>query len=183
MAWLERSGLLEYVVGIPRAVQYAKTMGVGDVPSVPSLALGSGEVTLQQMTAAYAGFANHGMVPEPTLIRRVEDLDGQVLYKAEQTSIRAIKLNDIGALIAIDFARIFFRNATNNGLPCLTFADPADAARLHQGQRITVDPEAATAVTEEGETIPLTPPGDFVRQIWAAGGLLALLPKAGERPT
>ena len=41
-------------------VQYAKTMGVGDVPSVPSLALGSGEVTLQSMTAAYAAFANHG---------------------------------------------------------------------------------------------------------------------------
>src|SRR4051812_32480920 len=77
-------------VGIPRTVQYAKTMGVGDVPSVPSLALGSGEVTLQQMTAAYAAFANHGLVPEATLIRRVEDLDGQVLYKAEQTSIRAI---------------------------------------------------------------------------------------------
>ena len=35
-------------------------MGVGDVPSVPSLALGSGEVTLQSMTAAYAAFANHG---------------------------------------------------------------------------------------------------------------------------
>lgn len=102
---------------------------------------------------------------------------------SRETSIRAIKLNKIGALLAVDFARIFFRNATNNGLPCLTFADPADAARLHQGQRITVDPEAATAVTEEGETISLTPPGDFVRQIWAAGGLLALLPKAGERPT
>src|SRR5206468_4313500 len=41
-------------VGIGRTVQYAKDMGVGDVPSVPSLALGSGEVTLQAMTAAYA---------------------------------------------------------------------------------------------------------------------------------
>ena len=40
-------------------------MGVGDVPSVPSLALGSGEVTLQSMTAAYAAFANHGIVPQP----------------------------------------------------------------------------------------------------------------------
>src|SRR4029077_6254309 len=57
-------------VGIPRTVQYAKEMGVGDVPSVPSLALGSGEVTLDTMTAAYAGFANHGLVPKPLLIRR-----------------------------------------------------------------------------------------------------------------
>ena len=77
-------------VGIPRTVQYAKTMGVGDVPSVPSLALGSGEVTLQQMTAAYAAFANHGLVPAATLIRRVEDLDGQVLYQSQDLSVRAI---------------------------------------------------------------------------------------------
>src|SRR6185436_15673391 len=56
-------------VGIRKTVQYAKTMGVGDVPAVPSLALGSGEVTLQSMTAAYAAFANHGLVPQPLLVR------------------------------------------------------------------------------------------------------------------
>jgi penicillin-binding protein 1A len=77
-------------VGIPTTVQYAKAMGVGDVPSVPSLALGSGEVTLQSMTAAYAAFANHGEVPRPILIRRVEDKGGDVLYKAEERSTRAI---------------------------------------------------------------------------------------------
>lgn len=78
-------------VGIPRTVQYAKTMGVGDVPAVPSLALGSGEVTLQQMTAAYAAFANHGLVPGVTLIRRVEDRDGVVLYESADSSVRAVK--------------------------------------------------------------------------------------------
>ena len=45
----------------------------------PSLALGSGEVTLQSLTAAYGAFANHGMVSQPILIRRVEDTAGQVL--------------------------------------------------------------------------------------------------------
>jgi penicillin-binding protein 1A len=77
-------------VGIGRTVQYAKAMGVGDVPSVPSLALGSGEVTLQSMTAAYAAFANHGLVPKPLLIRRVEDRDGRLLYEARESSTRAI---------------------------------------------------------------------------------------------
>src|SRR6059036_2491485 len=77
-------------VGIRKTVQYAKTMGVGDVPAVPSLALGSGEVTLQSMTAAYAAFANHGLVPKPIVIRRVEDRDGRVLYEARESSSRAI---------------------------------------------------------------------------------------------
>jgi 1A family penicillin-binding protein len=70
-------------VGIPKTVQYAKNLGIGGVPSVPSLALGVGEVTLQSMTAAYAAFANHGLVPSPTSIRRVEDREGQVLYDDE----------------------------------------------------------------------------------------------------
>src|SRR3954451_14862311 len=77
-------------VGIRKTVQYAKTMGVGDVPAVPSLALGSGEVTLQTMTAAYAAFANHGLVPQPMIIRRVEDQDGRVLYKADESNTRAV---------------------------------------------------------------------------------------------
>ena len=66
-------------------------MGVGDVPSVPSLALGSGEVTLQSMTAAYAAFANHGVVPTPMLIRRVEDRDGtRAVSRPSESSTRAI---------------------------------------------------------------------------------------------
>jgi membrane carboxypeptidase/penicillin-binding protein len=77
-------------VGIPVTVQYAKKLGVGLVPSVPSLALGSGEVTLSSMTAAYATFANGGMVPVPILVRRVETTDGEVLFNAEQTLERGV---------------------------------------------------------------------------------------------
>jgi penicillin-binding protein 1A len=65
-------------------------MGVGNLPSVPSLALGSGEVTLQSMTAAYAGFDNHGDVPHPLLIRRVEDLSGHLLFESEPETTHAI---------------------------------------------------------------------------------------------
>jgi penicillin-binding protein 1A len=77
-------------VGIPNAVERAKQMGVGDVPAVPSLALGSGEVTLQSMTAAYAAFDNHGLVPRPILIRRVEDRDGVVLFEDHDEATRAV---------------------------------------------------------------------------------------------
>jgi penicillin-binding protein 1A len=77
-------------VGIPRTIQYAKTMGVGDMPSVPSLALGSGEVTLQSLTAAYAAFANKGNVPHAVIIRRVEDKEGNVLYEADDSATRAV---------------------------------------------------------------------------------------------
>jgi 1A family penicillin-binding protein len=77
-------------VGIPVTVDYAKRLGVGSVPSVPSLALGSGEVTLSSMTAAYAAFANAGMVQTPMLVRRVETTEGEVLYTANQEPQRAV---------------------------------------------------------------------------------------------
>src|SRR5471030_2217922 len=110
-------------VGIPRTVQYAKTMGVGDVPAVPSLALGSGEVTLQQMTAAYAAFANHGFVPGVTLIRRVEDLDGVVLYESHDSSVRAIK--DTTAYLMATMLADVINAGTGNRARAMGFTLPA----------------------------------------------------------
>ena len=77
-------------VGIPETVEHAQRLGVGSLPSVPSLALGSGEVTLATMTAAYAAFANKGMLALPTMIRRVESLDGQLLFEATARPQRAV---------------------------------------------------------------------------------------------
>ncbi len=77
-------------VGIPETVQHAQRLGVGSLPSVPSLALGSGEVTLLSMTSAYAAFANKGMLATPTLVRRVESQDGYVLYEASERPQRAV---------------------------------------------------------------------------------------------
>src|SRR5688572_21350598 len=77
-------------IGIPAALRAAERLGLGDVPGVPSLALGSGEVTLLSMTAAYATFANGGMRPTPILIRRVETTEGEVLFTASPRADRAV---------------------------------------------------------------------------------------------
>ena len=110
-------------IGIPHAVQYAKAMGVGDVPSVPSLALGSGEVTLVSMTAAYAAFANQGRVPSPVLIRRVEDRDGALLYQSEQVSSRAI--SEITAFLMSNMLADVINSGTAAGARQLGFKLPA----------------------------------------------------------
>ena len=110
-------------IGIPRAVQYAKSMGVGDVPSVPSLALGSGEVTLQSMTAGYAAFANQGKVPIPVLIRRVEDRDGNILYQSEKASSRAI--SETTAFLMSNMLADVVNAGTATGVRRLGFKLPA----------------------------------------------------------
>ena len=69
-------------VGLEKEMTAIDKLQFGDIPRVPSIALGSGEVTLQQMTAAYATFANGGQLPKPFLVRRVEDREGEVLFEA-----------------------------------------------------------------------------------------------------
>ena len=68
-------------VGIPQAVSFAQKLNVGTPPSVPSLALGTSDVTLLSLTSAYGAFADAGVVRQPVFVRRVEDSDGKVLYQ------------------------------------------------------------------------------------------------------
>jgi 1A family penicillin-binding protein len=77
-------------VGIAKTVAQARKMGMGNVPSVPSLALGSGEVTLMAMTSAYASFADQGLLRPATFIRRVEDAEGKVLFEAKPKAEQVI---------------------------------------------------------------------------------------------
>ncbi|HXT71911.1 MAG TPA: PBP1A family penicillin-binding protein [Vicinamibacterales bacterium] len=76
-------------VGIPRAVSYAARLGL-EAPSVPSLVLGSGDVTLLSITSAYGAFANGGWLREPVFIRRVEDADGKLLFTQPPSARQAI---------------------------------------------------------------------------------------------
>ena len=77
-------------VGIAKAVSTAERMDIGTPPSVPSLALGTSEVTLASLTAAYGAFASGGVLRQPVLIRRVEDNDGKVLFEDPGKSERVI---------------------------------------------------------------------------------------------
>jgi 1A family penicillin-binding protein len=76
-------------VGIPTAVSYAGRLGL-EAPSVPSMVLGSGEVSLLSMTAAYGAFANGGWLRTPIFIRRVEDPHGTVIYTGASETRRAV---------------------------------------------------------------------------------------------
>ena len=77
-------------LGIKKAVAYAERVGVGNMPSVPSLALGAGEVTLESLTTAYSVFATGGLRRTPVYIKRVEDAEGQVLYTTPYESQQVI---------------------------------------------------------------------------------------------
>ena len=114
--------LLEQV-GIGETVKYAKKMGVGSVPSVPSLALGSGEVTLDAMASAFAAFANGGFVRKPVLIRRVEDRDGTVLFESTNPPERVI--SEITAFLMATMLADVVNHGTAYRARAVGFTQPA----------------------------------------------------------
>jgi len=80
---------------------------------------------------------------------------------------RALTAVGIAAVIAPSFARIFYRNALNLGLP-LFEADVT--ALVGDGQSARLDLEGAALVVG-GERIPLPRPPAWLREIWAEGGI------------
>ena len=69
-------------VGVAQVASYARRMGImSPLGQNLSLALGSSEVNLLELTAAYAVFANRGIRNDPIYILKVEDRTGNVLEK------------------------------------------------------------------------------------------------------
>jgi 3-isopropylmalate/(R)-2-methylmalate dehydratase small subunit len=82
----------------------------------------------------------------------------------------ALKGAGIKCMIAKSFARIFFRNAINIGLPLL---ECSDTDRISEGDEIEVDHTSGTIINKtKGERYQATPLPDFVREIVDAGGLV-----------
>ena len=76
-------------IGVSNAVESARRMGL-EAPAVPSMVLGTGDVTLLSLTTAYAVFANGGLLQTPWMIRRVEDANGAQLLANHTNSRRVI---------------------------------------------------------------------------------------------
>jgi len=71
-------------VGLGATIDLARRVGLNEMPRVPSLALGTGEVSLLNLTSAYTAFANGGVLQPPVTILRIEDPNGRVLYLARK---------------------------------------------------------------------------------------------------
>ena len=83
----------------------------------------------------------------------------------------AIKGAGVSCVVANSFARIFYRNAINIGLPILECAEAV--AETEKGDELTVDLTAGTITNARtGKTYRTSPLPEFVMQIVAAGGLV-----------
>ena len=69
-------------VGPGPVSKLATNLGVSSkIPSVPSIALGTADLSVYEMVAAYGSFANQGIYVKPVMVTRVEDKNGTVLFE------------------------------------------------------------------------------------------------------
>jgi penicillin-binding protein 1A len=69
--------------GMPKIIDTAHKLGVGDFPNYLSIAIGAGETTVLRLVNAYAILANQGRSVHPTTIDFVQDRNGKVIYRAD----------------------------------------------------------------------------------------------------
>lgn len=112
---------------------------------------------------------------DPDFVKRVRS--GDLIFAGENFGCGssrehapiAIKGAGISAVVAKSFARIFFRNSLNIGLPVLVCPEAVDA--VETGGEVVLDLDAAT-VTVSGQTFQAEPLPPLMRDLVRLGGLM-----------
>jgi 3-isopropylmalate/(R)-2-methylmalate dehydratase small subunit len=127
--------------------------------------------------------------PEQLKLHCMEDIDPSFVNKVQTGDIMvagknfgcgssrehapiAIKASGISLVIASDFARIFYRNAINVGLPIMECPEAAAAIKAGDEVEADFDTGIITDITS-GETFTAKPFPEFIKKIIDCGGLVA----------
>ncbi|MEW5734845.1 MAG: penicillin-binding transpeptidase domain-containing protein, partial [Thermodesulfobacteriota bacterium] len=98
-------------VRISSVVQFAHRLGIeSNLPPYLSLALGSSELTLWELTSAYSVFPNGGVWISPHMIREVKDKADRVIFRP--TVERRVVMSEEGAAIMVDMLRAVVTEGT-----------------------------------------------------------------------
>jgi 3-isopropylmalate/(R)-2-methylmalate dehydratase small subunit len=91
----------------------------------------------------------------------------------------ALKHSGVAAVIAEGYARIFYRNATNLGLPALEC--PNVSKEIRTGDTVEVALDKGTIIVNGTKTLSFVPVPEFMMEILAAGGLREYIKKNKAR--
>ncbi len=95
---------------------------------------------------------------------------------SREQAVTCLKYFGVGAVVAESFARIYYRNAINVGLPIVVC--PGITKKVEKGDIIEINLEKGEIKNERtGEIIKFEPLPDFVLQIFKAGGLIPYIRK------
>jgi penicillin-binding protein 1A len=104
--------------GAEMVKEYAKKLGINtsQMAAVPSIGLGSFDVSLYEMVAAYSTFINNGMHTDPILVTRIEDRNGKLLAEFSTKSRQAISRESAYLMIYMLRGGVEENGGTSKGL-------------------------------------------------------------------
>ncbi len=95
-------------LGPQKVVNYAKMMGIeSSLNPVPSLALGTSEVTALEMAAAFTALANRGIKADPVFVTKITDAHGRILW--ENNTRQQVVLDEKVAYLLTDILKDVIR--------------------------------------------------------------------------
>jgi penicillin-binding protein 1A len=106
-------------VGRWRVIRTARRLGIhSELRDQPSLALGTSEVTLLELTSAYAPFANGGRGVVPHIITQVRNGDGKVIYARKGSGLgQVVALGYVGAMNDMLTATVAYGTGKQAAIP------------------------------------------------------------------
>lgn len=146
-------------VGVDKVINMAKNMGIRDseIPKVPSIALGTAELTLYEMMNVYTTIANRGYRVNPVYISEIQDRKGRTIEKFD---IRYPKKNQVmhpeDAKLMVEMMR--------------SVVDSGTARRLRWKYKLDTDIAGKTGTTQshaDGWFMGITP--KLVGGVWVGG--------------
>ena len=99
---------------------------------------------------------------------------------SREYAVEALKRRKVGAIIALSYARIFFRNALNLGIPL--YESPEIVGSLQNGDEITLAIPGNRIINASGQALPLPELPRFAREILDAGGIVPYVKEHGRFP-
>ncbi|HEX6226591.1 MAG TPA: transglycosylase domain-containing protein [Chryseolinea sp.] len=103
--------------GIDNTIETANRMGItSDMPNVPSIALGSPNISILEMVSAYGVFANDGVYVKPVFITSIVDNKGSVLEKFKEDSEPVQALSESTADMMIHMLKRVVNEGTGSSL-------------------------------------------------------------------
>jgi len=149
--------------GIKPVIEMAQSLGfTSPIPAEPSIALGTAELSLLEMTRAYAAFLNEGTPPEPLLITAIYNGEGEKIYDfepaADENKKRAAAMSTETAAAMIHMLRKAVTDGTGSSLKTRFGISHAVAGKTGTTQKFS-----------DGWFMGLTP--DMTFGTWVGGSL------------
>ncbi len=111
------SAFLVKSMGPQKVIDYARRLGItSPLEAVPSIALGTQDVSIYELLGVYATFANGGIWNQPRYLSRIEDKNGNVLWQQPTRAVEALNEETAYLMVHMLKGAIQERGGTAKGL-------------------------------------------------------------------